>query len=619
MLDVSKRIVELQTVPAPWLRPNAIDDATLPLVKEAEQLLEELTIVESQLFANFDEAIMQDVDREMLLRFRLDYGGFLKRILSGAYKRDVRLVRSHQRDPGKLDHAAVSNAVELAIRCSQLRDEWSALEPQLSDLLGSRFRQRATDWEAVKQDAERLSVLLLEVDVDSPARIVFLDSVALSSLDAQHRELTDALKELEMLERQIISSAGGREFPGLRDSLPMIEALAPSLDRLTSILSGITRDLRQPPADWLAIKSALDAGERVVDADATMLNEQAKLTQEFGQRFRAWDSDWADILSALDWTARLVSLGLDLSSGTIQRHATEPNAPSEYAERRLALEGLLDKLRAGFTSVDEGFDVSLLPWASWDEASLDDLRAWALSLHPEAESANDWLAYRSLVIELDSATGPGTGDSVRKATSVAGDVPAVLQRRLMEAWLDALSADVTVLGSFSRVDHEAVRERFEALDRALPAAASREIRKRVLANYPARVAITNAGEMAVLRDQLSRRRRQMPVRRLLARIPTLAKRLKPCFMMSPLAVSQYLPRSLDDDFFDVVIFDEASQVFPEDAVPAISRAAQAIVVGDAKQLPPTSFFRRLGDDGTDSVEEEDEEEEADALEDGTAS
>ena len=81
---------------------------------------------------------------------------------------------------------------------------------------------------------------------------------------------------------------------------------------------------------------------------------------------------------------------------------------------------------------------------------------------------------------------------------------------------------------------------------------------------------------------------------LLERLPNLLPRLKPCFLMSPLSVAQFLDPSMPK--FDIVIFDEASQIPVWDAVGAIARGAEVIVVGDSKQLPPTSFFRTLEGD-----------------------
>ncbi len=98
-----------------------------------------------------------------------------------------------------------------------------------------------------------------------------------------------------------------------------------------------------------------------------------------------------------------------------------------------------------------------------------------------------------------------------------------------------------------------------------------------------------------LRD--AEKKRNIPsIRRILWKYQELIQQVKPCFMMSPLTVSSFLTK---DYHFDVVVFDEASQVFPWDAIGAIYRSKQAIIVGDNRQMPPTSFFL------TNSLSEED--------------
>ena len=102
---------------------------------------------------------------------------------------------------------------------------------------------------------------------------------------------------------------------------------------------------------------------------------------------------------------------------------------------------------------------------------------------------------------------------------------------------------------------------------------------------------------------MNKKRRHLALRHLFARIPTVLARLKPCLMMSPLAVSTYLETK--EIRFDVVIFDEASQVRPYDAISAIYRGKQLVVAGDQKQLPPTSFFERsVADEDLSSEEAE---------------
>ena len=100
-------------------------------------------------------------------------------------------------------------------------------------------------------------------------------------------------------------------------------------------------------------------------------------------------------------------------------------------------------------------------------------------------------------------------------------------------------------------------------------------------------------EMSLIINEMNKKRNRVGVRELTRRSGQALLELKPCWMMSPLAVSQYLH---DGICFDLVVIDEASQMTPENAIGAISRAKQAVIVGDTKQLPPTSFFQKMFDD-----------------------
>jgi very-short-patch-repair endonuclease len=105
----------------------------------------------------------------------------------------------------------------------------------------------------------------------------------------------------------------------------------------------------------------------------------------------------------------------------------------------------------------------------------------------------------------------------------------------------------------------------------------------------------------VIRKQAALRRRHLPLRRLLDQAGDVLFALKPCWAMSPLMVSQVLPATR---LFDVVIFDEASQIVPADAIPSIMRGHQIVVAGDDRQLPPTNFFRQFTDEGDDPAEDD---------------
>jgi superfamily I DNA and/or RNA helicase len=106
--------------------------------------------------------------------------------------------------------------------------------------------------------------------------------------------------------------------------------------------------------------------------------------------------------------------------------------------------------------------------------------------------------------------------------------------------------------------------------------------------------------MGIVRRETRKQRRHLPIRQLMKAAGAAIQRIKPVFMMSPMSVAQYIePGRLD---FDVLLIDEASQVEPVEALGAIARVRQIVVVGDERQLPPTRFFHRFGGGETEGAD-----------------
>ncbi len=108
-------------------------------------------------------------------------------------------------------------------------------------------------------------------------------------------------------------------------------------------------------------------------------------------------------------------------------------------------------------------------------------------------------------------------------------------------------------------------------------------------------------EMAELNHEINKQRAHKAIRKLLSLIPNVSSKLKPCMLMSPLSVAQYL--TPDAEPFDLVIFDEASQIPVWDAIGAIGRGKSAVIVGDPRQMPPTSFFSRASKEESEETED----------------
>lgn len=170
------------------------------------------------------------------------------------------------------------------------------------------------------------------------------------------------------------------------------------------------------------------------------------------------------------------------------------------------------------------------------------------------------------------------------------------------AWLRGLDEEFTLssayLRQFTASQHDRLVDEFQTADREHGIAAVRRVRRRVAVNvrearddYPA--------QTQVLRREASKTRRLMPLRKLVEETSDVLLALRPCWAMSPLVVSRTLPASV---LFDLVIFDEASQVKPQDAITSIMRGKRLVVTGDEKQLPPSSFFDRQMSGATEDEE-----------------
>lgn len=158
------------------------------------------------------------------------------------------------------------------------------------------------------------------------------------------------------------------------------------------------------------------------------------------------------------------------------------------------------------------------------------------------------------------------------------------------------------LGKFSGLKHSKVREEFRRVDCEIIKLRGKDVAANCLRSAAPfsganGTRVDDKTEMVLLNYLLPQQRPRMPVRKMLKRAGHSVQALKPCFMMGPQAVAQYL--SPEAVTFDLIVMDEASQLKPEEAIGAIARGAQVVVVGDPKQLPPTSFFTRMTQIGED--------------------
>ncbi|HVR73149.1 MAG TPA: DUF3320 domain-containing protein [Planctomycetota bacterium] len=194
--------------------------------------------------------------------------------------------------------------------------------------------------------------------------------------------------------------------------------------------------------------------------------------------------------------------------------------------------------------------------------------------------------------------------AVRSGVLAPDESVAAYERAFFERWVEHSLEASPELRAFNGREHDRVVETFCRGDVSLITSQGRSIASFLENGRPVPAAsVIPTSEAGILQREARKKTRHMAIRRLFAQIPNLLPRLKPCLLMSPLSITQYLPPSREP--FDLVIFDEASQIPTHDAIGAIARGHTVVVVGDSKQLPPTAFFATSHDPGEEEEDLED--------------
>lgn len=289
---------------------------------------------------------------------------------------------------------------------------------------------------------------------------------------------------------------------------------------------------------------------------------------------------------------------------TLVEALSQPGIGLQVAREREALAATLTRVRVHVGDLEGFFEpTALAVGVRLDSGPITAFRGWLEERLGRLDELDAWL--RAMVV-TKAIHDAGLDEVVQQLTqrTVATDrwVDTVTRRVLIQ-WLDHVHQQDTVLRLFNREIHQNEIDQFRNLDKQQLKMAVQRIRRLVAAKQNG-VNAGFGGEPGFLQREANKRRRHLPLRRLFQKIPNLLPTLKPCLMMSPLSVAQFLPANLYH--FDIVIFDEASQVRPHDAVGAIMRGDQLIVAGDRLQLPPSTFFDRTSPDTDDDASEDED-------------
>ncbi len=605
LVDLAGSLLQSETVGAafitePWPTTSGLLDQWIPLVHERVELRSKIS--------GYDEDKLLALDLDVLQEKwnKAQTAWFLPKMLNtGAVRKQLRLALP---DKVKPDPLRMGEIVDATLRLRAINGTLNSAQSAATKLLGDSWRNGEPQGDELSRIRSWGETLHLR----------------LGRLAGNHHDWLDAMRSLlaKWLADRPSSSNHGSEIDellkSLRDAFPPFDVASEAftesasldrrtlddapdhfsaMDRMLDVFLGSASRLRQINAGFSAAAPVAQACLGVIwergEPDAEAIQKasawgeilNARLLSFAGEDF-TWLGSFRDLLSTLFAEGPGVhASGIPIGDRMFR-----------FRECRAAFGESLDAYASEIRLRREPLD------AATDHLAAT--RALAERISGAWSRIREWCSWQKARHE---AIGMGLSPLVEKLESPEGssiDVPMLFECSFRRALFFAILESDKALLEFYGSEHNESIERFRDLDDHLAKLSRGIIRARLAAGIPrdhSNEDIPRA-EIGLLRKEIGKRMRHIPVRQLINRIPTLLPRLKPCVLMSPLSVAQYLDAS--HETFDVVIFDEASQIPVWDAIGAIARGRQLIIVGDPKQLPPTSFFATSTDDEDDLTPEE---------------
>jgi len=486
--------------------------------------------------------------------------------------------------------AAVKRAIE---HLQSLRE---ALQ-KLDDLFGLESR--------TIQDAERILKVLALAEKAPLNTQVYLGRVAQSMSNPRFAIA------LNSAETWVTSKANATEFSSIAFQTPIAHIRSPLIQGSNSFFARLGSAYRTASRELASlIKQPLPkkATERALLLDKLIdlqekrerfVQDRTVLIAILEEHWCEEDTPFSQISDVLSWSKQTKETAPELELDRLGR----------LLNSAVSLQSIADLLRqhlreagACLAEIEASLDVSsedLFQCTSFNAASIEQIIAWLGKLETNQGRYAQWCQYQRLVVALQAQK---LDSLIERMDNGEFDAQAAINElnyaHAEASWAHARKF-LPQLGSIANENRHEIVQAFRQNETQRLEDVQRLIKAKHLSQLPT----GGIGEMAVIRGELAKKRAHKSIRKLIGTAGTMVQRIKPVMLMSPISVAQFLaPNAIS---FDLLVIDEASQVRPEDALGAIARARQIVVVGDKKQLPPTAFFDRMTSNDEEEEDEED--------------
>lgn len=499
----------------------------------------------------------------------------------------------------KLSISEIKADLNAIVFCQGIRDNLPEIEKDARNKLGGEYNGLGTDWESIRSNIGFCHHVIQALSgMISPELIAaFVDGIALYS-ETQVSELRQYCASSRRVENMYPALA---KYTDLVVKTEFLAELSDSIKNAIKIKNAVT-STAYSECCYSGIVEDLKKLSQLQEAQSefnTGLMHAKELLPTFALDSNTDLDDTAEVFNHLRQVKRAISTdNIDAEIIQFVTNGIPGVTITSYYER---IEKLIQNKHL-VTEITGLFNNK----STLETYSLAKLTRRFRNCNEQFATMDAWIDLRNC---KKACVEHGLEDFVITAEDTyypAGMLKDVFLKSFYYEWFEKICAGIESVATFRVRTQESRVEAFRELDSHQLPVDQMRIREKLIREMPSRQDFGRAAdEMSILLHELNKKRNIMPLRKLFRSIPNLLLKLKPCLMMSPLSVSYFL--EAETYRFDMVIFDEASQIFPQDAIGAIFRAKQVIIAGDSKQLPPTNFFAASASNDADfDFDDEDE-------------
>ncbi len=545
----------------------------------------------------FGESFIKELSKEKIVEFS-DHVEYLQNagtLCGHPHNHPLSLIATKEYSPQKRD-----SAHELIKRYADVLDQKSKAITQLSTFLQIDKK----DFDKKRMDELEMLCYQIKSLPDSPAALFNIDNpeqlypkiVEIS----KHGEKRDAYRDelLSLFSKDILSidaelNLSNWNVASQKWFLPKLMGQNKVLKPLEAIHKNGKID-RDRVVGYLETLINYQKEQEVIDENATMLSDKLDLLWNNG------NCDWQVVAQISDISLHINRLIIALTEDIAKTKEIRTNLANSLSYGSKAFFDTKGKIIATFIDIveeqkkneqklSELLDIDF----EWEDSSLTNCtQFWinnAKGWQDNINSLRDWVSWNRTKYELIEANLSPMVKAYTDGELENHEVLTSFKKSLFKLLSEYIIANDERLSTFNGKLFEGKIDKFIEQSAYFEELTKAELFAKLASNMPSFIRETSvSSEVGVLQRAIRTNGRGISIRKLFDSIPNLLPKMCPCMLMSPISVAQYF--EVDKSKFDLIIFDEASQMPTSEAIGAIARGQNIIVVGDPKQMPPTNFF-----------------------------